>query len=257
MELKLHVFEPSKKSDTPTAAVIFFFGGGWAGGSPLQFYHQCRYFSGQGVLAIAPEYRTRSNGGVDPPECVKDGKAAVRYVRKHAKELNIDPNRIAVGGGSAGGHIAAATGTLTKFEHKDEDLSVSCRPNVMLLYNPVYDNSEKGYGYNKVKEYWRDISPLHNIDKNIPPAIVFFGSNDKHLKVSNAEMFQKKMQDLGVRSELLVYEKQRHGFFNSSKKTGANKWFLEVLAETHEFLAEYGYLTGEPKVEEYASLNNL
>ena len=85
MKLKLHVFEPQEKSDTPRAAVLFFFGGGWNGGTPEQFYHQCRYLAKQGMVAMSAEYRTKNNGKVEPPECVKDGKAAVRYVRQHAK----------------------------------------------------------------------------------------------------------------------------------------------------------------------------
>ena len=47
----------------------------------------------------------------------------------------------------------------------------------MVLFNPVYDNSEKGYGYSRVKDYWRKISPMHNITKDIPPTIVFLGDS--------------------------------------------------------------------------------
>ena len=143
-DLKLHVFDPAPETRKPMPAVVFFFGGGWKGGTPSQFYHQSKYLAGKGVLAISADYRTERNGGVPPSECVKDAKAAIRYVRAHAKELGIDPERIAAGGGSAGGHLAAATGTVVGFEHDREDLSISSRPNAMLLLNPVYDNSKEG-----------------------------------------------------------------------------------------------------------------
>ena len=125
MELQLHVFDPAAKAKKPMGAIVFFFGGGWSGGSPSQFYHQSKYLAQHGVLAISAEYRTKSNGGVVPAECVKDGKAAIRYVRKHAKELGVDPNRIASGGGSAGGHVAAAVDTVQSNKHKEKKMSVS------------------------------------------------------------------------------------------------------------------------------------
>ena len=79
--------------------------------------------------------------------------------------------RIAAGGGSAGGHVAAATATTTKYEDQNDDLSISSQPNLLLLYNPVLDNSAEGYGFNRVKDYWQDFSPMHNIHSKTPPSI--------------------------------------------------------------------------------------
>ena len=107
--LQLHVFEPEghKPSDR-RPAIVFFFGGGWTGGGlpairpPTQFYPQCKYLASRGMVAISAEYRVKGTHGVSPFECVTDGKSAVRWVRAHAAELGIDPNRLASGGGSAG-----------------------------------------------------------------------------------------------------------------------------------------------------------
>jgi acetyl esterase len=249
IELKLHVFDPPTKPKKPMGAIVFFFGGGWNGGSPAQFYNQSKYLAGHGVLAMSAEYRTKGRGGVQPSECVKDGKAAIRYVRKHAKELGVDPNRIASGGGSAGGHVAAATGTVKGFEHKDEDMSVSSRPNAMVLFNPVYDNSPNGYGNSRVKDYWKEFSPFHNIDKDTPPAIVFFGSAEKLVKIPVMKEFKAKMEALKIKSELTIYKGPGHGFFNYGKDN--NKWFLATMTETHNFLKTLGWLTGDATVEAY------
>ncbi len=249
MELKLHVFDPPATTKKPMPAIVFFFGGGWSGGSPGQFYHQSKYLAQHGVLAISAEYRTKKRGGVQPSECVKDGKAAIRYVRAHAKELGVDPKRIASGGGSAGGHVAAATGTVKGFEHTDEDMSVSSRPNAMVLFNPVYDNSENGYGHSRVKEYWKEFSPFHNIDKDTPPAIVFFGSAEKLVKIPVMKAFKAKMESFGITSELTIYEGPGHGFFNYGRDK--NKWFLATMTETHDFLRKLGWISGAATVEAY------
>ena len=101
--LHLHVFFPdSHKSSDKRPAVVFFFGGGWSGGSPSQFHPHCEYFASRGMVAISAEYRTKTSHQTTPRECVKDGKSALRWVRSHAKELGIDPDKIVAGGGSAG-----------------------------------------------------------------------------------------------------------------------------------------------------------
>ncbi len=180
IQLKLHVFRPKDKDSAERLpAIVFFFGGGWNGGTPRQFFPQSDYLASRGMVAISAEYRTKNNGGVTPFECVNDAKSAIRYVRAHAERLGIDPNKLAAGGGSAGGHLAAATGTLKGLEAKGEDIAVSSRPNAMVLFNPVYDNGPDGYGYSRVKDRYREISPMHNISAGTPPAIVFFGTEEK------------------------------------------------------------------------------
>jgi len=91
---------------------------------------------------------------------VKDAKSAVRWIRKNALTYNIDPERIAAGGGSAGGHIAAATGTSTAFEEDGEDKSISSWPNLLVLFNPVIDNGPDGYGHSRVKGYHKQAVAL-------------------------------------------------------------------------------------------------
>ena len=67
-------------------------------------------------MAISAEYRTKKSHGTDPFACVEDGKSAIRWVRENAAQLGIDPTKVIAGGGSAGGHVAACTGTIKGFE---------------------------------------------------------------------------------------------------------------------------------------------
>ena len=122
-KLILNVFYP--KGHVPKkdkrAAIVFFFGGGWSGGNPAQFEPHCEYLASRGMVAMTADYRVKSRQGTPPFECVKDGKSAVRWIRKNSDKLGIDPKRLAAGGGSAGGHVAAATGTVPGLEEEGED----------------------------------------------------------------------------------------------------------------------------------------
>jgi acetyl esterase len=234
--LDLYIFNPDgHKAGDKKPVILFFFGGGWRSGEPEQFYPQSKYLASRGMVAICVEYRTATSHGTSPQECVRDGKSAIRWVRKHASKLGIDRDKLAAGGASAGGHVAAACGTVKGFNEEGEDTSISSRPDALVLFNPVYDNSSEGYGYDRVKEYWRQFSPMHNIDKDTPPTIVLLGTEDGEVPVATAEKYKELMEKAGRRCDLRLYKGQRHGFFNVKK-------FKETLLETDNFLVALGYL---------------
>ncbi|MDA1043638.1 MAG: alpha/beta hydrolase [Verrucomicrobia bacterium] len=245
-ELQLHVFTPEDhKASDKRPAIVFFFGGGWNSGSPSQFYQHSKYLASRGMVAMSAEYRVKSRNQTTPRECVMDGKSAVRWIRQHAKELGIDPKRIAAGGGSAGGHVAAATGTTKGFEEDGEELKVSSRPDALVLFNPVYDNGPGGYGHSLAREYWKEFSPMHNIDETTPPTIVFLGTKDNLIPVETAQKYKRLMEEKGCRCDLHLYEGQPHGFFNYEKKEN----YTETVIEMDRFLASLGYLKGEPTLQ--------
>ncbi len=109
-------------------------------------------------------YRVRSRQQTTPAECVKDGKSAVRWIRRerHATwgSMHI-ASRLA--GGSAGGHVAAAVAATTGFIEEGEDTTISSMPDALVLYNPVFDNGPGGFGHQAVKDIFPAISPLHNL----------------------------------------------------------------------------------------------
>lgn len=245
-ELNLHFFYPEGyDSNSSYPAIVFFFGGGWNGGSARHFYIHAKYLASRGMVVICPDYRTKTSHGALPYQCVEDGKAAMRFVRSHAKELGLDPQRIAAGGGSAGGHVAAATATLDRFD-SGGNLNVSPVPDALVLFNPVYDNGPDGYGYDRVKDYWEYFSPMNNLKAGGPPAIVFFGDSDNLVPVSTAEEYQSRMHELGLRSELHVFENQGHGFFNwGSDKSPDKEIVVSTFTAMDTFLASLGFLEGE------------
>ena len=196
------------------------------------------------MITVLAAYRVNSLPPTTPFEAVKDAKSAIRFLRKYADELNIDPQKIVASGGSAGGHLAAATGTLPGLDELGEDLNISSKADALVLFNPVFDNGPDGYGYDRIGERYLEISPLHNIRENTPPTIVFLGTEDKLIPVKTAENYKAKMEEIGSRCDLHLYAEAKHGFFNKSKSKG--KFFKLTVRETDLFLVSLGFLKGEP-----------
>lgn len=240
VELKLHVFQPEghQQSDK-RPAIVFFFGGGWVGGTPKQFYRQSAHLARRGMIALCAEYRVKSRHGTSPFECVADGKSAVRWTRANAEKLGIDPGRIAAAGGSAGGHVAACTAVIEGFDEKSEDAAVSSRPAALVLFNPVIDTGPKGYGYERLKERYREISPVEHVSQETPPTIIFQGTADTTTPPGGARTFAERMMKLDRRCELVEFDGARHGFFNRGEA------FEQTLARTDAFLTSLGWLAAE------------
>jgi len=245
------IFPENHVSSDSVPCVLFFYGGGWKTGNVRQFYPHARYLASRGMVGICAWYRTESSHGAKPFQCLEDAKSAVRAVRAHAQKLGINPDKLAVGGGSAGGHLAAASSLcLDSFNAPNDDRSVSTAANALLLFNPVFDNGPDGYGHERVRDYYETFSPLHNIKAGAPPTIVFLGDQDQHIPVATAEKYKQKMEQFGNRCDLHIYPGRKHGFFNISK-SGTDDFIL-TAAEMDRFLESLGYLKGPPTVQEWA-----
>ncbi len=249
VELKLHIFEPpNRQAKEPIPAIVFFFGGGWVGGTPTQFYHQSDYLASRGMMAISAEYRIKNTHGTTPFECVADGKSAIRWVRANAERLGVNPDKIVAGGGSAGGHVAACTGVLKGLDEESEDRNISSKPNALVLFNPALDLvefSKKRASDERFKRA-KEISPLQNVTKGLPPCIIFHGTADKTVPFDSAERFTSAMKDAGNMCRLVPFEEKGHGFFNYGRDKD-NSSFNKTIEETDRFLTSLGYLTAKSK----------
>lgn len=138
---------PNMEAVKKYPAMIFFFGGGWKTGTIKHFEHHARYFSKRGIICFLVGYRVETRQDATPFESLKDAKSAIRYVRTNAEKFQVDPDQIIASGDSAGGHLAAATALADGYNETSDDLSISCVPNALVLYNRVIDNGPWGYGY--------------------------------------------------------------------------------------------------------------
>ncbi len=231
IKLKLHIFEPQNhKSSDKRPAVVFFHGGAFNGGSPNQFYWMSDYLASRGMVAFSAQYRLKPQGSSDASVCITDGKSAIRWVRAHAKELGVDPNRIAAGGGSAGGTLAAATDVLKGLDEKSEDLSVSSRPNLLLLFNPaMFKNSTPLV----LSDYTKDMSNT----------LLMVGSKDSFANDAKALFKHSSQGGWSGKTDVYIAEGAIHGFFNGPP------WRERTAYLMDQFLAEHGYTQGEPTLK--------
>ena len=242
-ELKLFIEMPADwKATDKRPAIVFYFGGGWVSGTPMQFEKQSAYFASRGMVGVRVEYRTIPKGDKGPPTvCCADAKSAMRYVRGHAAELGIDPARIAASGGSAGGHLAAFTAMVGGQDDAQDDVSISPKPNALVLFNPVFNNGPGQWGHERVGARFMEFSPAHHITKDAPPTIVFLGDSDKLIPVGVVRDFEAGMKAVGVRCEARIYSKAGHGFFN------ADPAYTQTVDEADKFLTSLGWLGAPTK----------
>ncbi len=225
--------------------IVFYFGGGWNDGTISQFEPQAKYFLKRGVICILVDYRVKKRQQTTPFESLKDAKSAIRYIRQHADKYHIDTSKIVAAGGSAGGQLAAATALIDNYNENTDNLSVSCIPNALVLFNPVIDNGPGGYGYDRIGDAYKNFSPLHNIKNGTPPTIIFLGTNDNLIPVETATYYKKVMENVKSRCDLNLYEGQVHGFFNYKNF----EYYKKTVFEADKFLQSLGYLEKEPIIE--------
>lgn len=237
---KMKLYYPiNYKVGTKYPCIILFFGGGWNGGTINQFAPQAKHFASLGMVAVTADYRVNNRQHTSPFESVMDAKTAIRYLRSHTNQLDINPNKIAAGGGSAGGHLAAAT-DLTYINQLGEDTLTSAKPDALVLFNPVFNNGPGNYGYERFGSRYTEISPYHNIKKGAAPTIVFLGTKDNLIPVKTAELYRDAMQQVGSRCDLYLFEGQGHGFFNY--KESDNTYYLATLKKADAFLKSLGFI---------------
>lgn len=276
LELPMAIFLPPGAQPTgeKRPAILCIHGGAWSGwkGGEVQtwdgsvFVPHARYFAARGLVAATITYRHVPRPGKEQEafekgpslfDLLADCRAAVRYLRKNADRLGIDPNRIAVIGDSAGGHLAAALGTIDRYDDPGEDLSISALANLTIPCNPITDlldpkwnnfvpeSAPKWEGEKALSREARAkaISPLWNITPKSAPSLLLHGTADTVVEPRHASDFQARMKEAGVRCDLSMLPGAGHAFILFGyRSSGAD--FLTCLKTIDQFLVSAGYLKG-------------
>ncbi len=249
-ELHVDVFYPAPVQQTENnPAIALFHGGGWAFGDPSEFYEACKRYARKGFVTFSFQYRlcinedgSYPNPDITPVESTKDARSAIRWLRENAGQLKIDPDKIVVGGQSAGGQLALATALCDTVNEKTDNLNVSPVPNALLLFSSNVNTVEAWIDMllgDRRKEIW-SISPYHNMKKSMPPAIAFSGEEDDQVLPYIVNMFKVKMAKMGNYYELYTYPGRKH-YLAAGNPKYATYFDEEILEKTDVFLKKFGF----------------
>jgi acetyl esterase len=246
VDLKAYVFSPhGAKAGSPRADIVLFYGGGWIMGEPAWAFGRARHFAERGMVAVAAEYRLSNQKEITPVDAVEDACEAIRWVRSHAGELGVDPERIAAYGWSAGAHLAACAAIL----RTPGGGPVSCVPDALVLVSPAVAASSDPWFRRLMgsKGKPEDFSPDEHVRPGLPPTIIVEGRHDTVTPLSGVQEFVDRMKAANNRCELYVFEGAGHLFTpvgtpdDDSPKPDP---FIEAAAfsKLDTFLVSLGYM---------------
>jgi pectinesterase len=245
----LTLYVPDQPGSYP--AVLDIHGGGWKQRQVEADRPMMERLAARGFVTGIVAYRLSTEAKY--PAAIYDCKAAVRYLRAHAAELKIDPERIGVMGGSAGGHLTgllAMTNGLPDFEgdgpNREQSSAVKAAIVMAGSQDLVAANKEKsnesavaflGATCQERPELYAQASPITHVRAGVPPTIFIEGEKDT-LKIGRAEM-QDKLRALGIETALHTLKDAPHPFWMSQP------WCDETVEIAAAFYKKH---LGEPKL---------
>lgn len=223
-DLKLNLYHPVE-GEGPFPAVVFVHGGGWRAGHPGHFSRQAMYLAAQGYVCACIEYRL--SGEAQFPAAIEDCKCAVRWMRSEGvKHFHADPERIAISGGSAGGHLSLLAGTsngVKELEGAGGHNEYSSHVQLVIAFNPATKFIDQygeavaaflGGTYQEVPEQYAKATPATYLDKSDPPMLLLHGKEDKLVPYQQSVDFVAALEELGIEAKLYSEEGAGHSWFS-------------------------------------------
>lgn len=222
-------------TDKPLPCVIVFAGGAYRCRAPHEAEPYAQFFNSRGLQAVTVDYRVSPNRF---PAGLADAQRAVKLVRSHAAEWGINPNRVAVCGSSAGGHLAASVllyddMTIPAGHTPDAADAESARPNGAILCYPVISvGAEFGHvgsgkellGKEKYEAEHGAFDLQYKVTDKTPPVFLWHTSDDSCVNVKNSLVFCESLRDHGVPFELHVYPHGPHGLGLAQDRADVGAW---------------------------------
>lgn len=269
-QLRLNVYQAQRRPSEPLPAIVAIHGGAWLHGPRVQQWWYIHEFARRGYVVFAVDYRTLPRHGF--PHCLHDVKSAVRWVRLHADEYGVDPERIYAFGASAGGHLAAflaTTDPLDGFEG-DENLGASSeigaaislygavdltkyrdasRLNIVEIFQRWYIwHFVKNSGCPEGEDPFVYASPISYARPSSKPVFFVHGESDLLVQLEQSVDAHARLQELGVPTELVLFDNRGHGFdyiFRAERR--------RLFAQMLRFLETHGGALADTKLSPRAT----
>ena len=226
LKLLLDVYEPDGYAGT-RPGVVLIHGGGWSAGDKASYAETGKTLAAKGFVAFALNYRLAP--AFHYPAQVDDVQRAVRWIRAHASNYNIDPNRLGAIGDSAGGYLVSLLGTRDTRDNKDLARYSSRVQCVVDLYGPTDLTApettarlpqfsahivENFIGKKRISapELYRECSPVTYVDRMSAPFLIMHGELDPLVPVDQSERLRDALIKVGVEATLVIMPKDGHGF---------------------------------------------
>ena len=244
MALTMDVFRPRQANG---AGILFMVSGGWYSKwtPPEKMTPIFRPLLDKGFTLFAVRHGSSPKFLV--PEIVEDVRLSVRFVRHHAQRFHVDPERLGVTGGSAGGHLSLVLATMADQGDpgaQEEVLRVSSRVAAVVALFPPTDLQPYMELGNPMRERFPalqfdpnrapEVSPLYHVTPDDPPTLLIHGDQDKLVPIWHSEKLHDAMAIQGVKSQLVVIDGAAHGFQGDDARRASNAqvtWFLKYLAK--------------------------
>ena len=239
---KMDVYFPD--SGGPWPALVYVHGGSWMRGDKSEAMMFAGNMTSQGYLVVSINYRLYPPARF--PAMIEDVKCAVRSLRAHAGEYNLDPDRIGAFGVSAGGHLVSLLGTSDQSDGWDvgEYLGQSSRVKAVIAMAPVTDLSRYfpnadieamkrvGFGEDNVAE----ASPITHVTSDDPPFLLIHGDRDEVVPYEQSQLMYDRLRQMNVPAQLVIVKNARHSF---TAPEGTSPSLLEINQIILEFLDKY------------------
>jgi acetyl esterase/lipase len=240
---KMDIYFP--ESGGPWPALVYVHGGSWMQGDKSEAVMLARGMSMQGYLVVSLNYRLYPAGKF--PNMIEDVKCGIRSLRAHASEYNLDPNRIAAIGPSAGGHLVSLLGTSDQSAGWDvgEYLDQSSRVQAVIAMAPVTDLTRNfpnadieamrhvGFGEDNIVQ----ASPITHVTADDPPFLLIHGDQDTFVPSEQSQLIYDRLVQMNVPAQLIIVKNAGHSFV--APDGSATPTVAEINQIILDFLAKY------------------
>jgi acetyl esterase/lipase len=246
-ELHIDIAVPEDGAGKLHPAVVWIHGGGWKAGTHKM--NLARSLTDYGCVVASVEYRL--SGEAIFPAQITDCKAAIRFLRAKSKDYGIDPDRIGVWGGSAGGHLVALLGTTAGMKELEGDygnVGVSSKVQAVCdFYGPADLTVVPEIAVKKKKpgpvaellggkptekpELAKLASPIYFVSRDAPPFLLVHGDKDPLVPIAQSEKFYEALKKAGVDATFIRVKDGGHGF----SRSGIEPTWAEIMKSVREF----------------------